>query len=95
MRNLSANGALIGSGGGVKTDELLASQASRATADSVSQKQQEIAAAQEQQFDDELATQWVREFQTMESGAAAPKANEKVSGSFWEDLQDEWNLAAT
>lgn len=43
----------------------------------------------------DLSTEWVKEFQSIGSGAGQSLIDEPITGNFWNDLQDEWNTAAS
>jgi len=43
----------------------------------------------------DLSTEWVREFQSIGSGGGQSLVDEPVGGTFWNDLQEEWNVAAS
>lgn len=92
VRNLSTNG--LNNPNAVKTLE-------NNLADLVANHKNNITELDETNADSDLANEWVKEFEANhntnnnQTNTATSLEHNSNGNNFWEDLQDEWNTAAT
>jgi len=88
VRNLSTNG--LNNPNAVKTFE-------NNLADLVANNKNNLTEADENNADSDLANEWVKEFEnnTLDDKHNTTSLQNSNGNNFWEDLQDEWNTAAT